>query len=198
VIWCGFHKITDFLCSRCVKRLFYSAFVWKCTNVCKHCFGVQLLQNPLLCSSIHEKQQNRRKMSISWKRLNRSLHKQKSGFYWRKNPGYTKSEYSNIGREKILVFAKTKMNPSLSHFHAIFCESISANNWNINFITNLCFLASFATFIDFANYIFFVLQGAILASMLSSDLLARLQGEDRSRNNSLAWSLSSSPRLHLS
>jgi hypothetical protein len=31
--------------------VFYSAFVWKCTDVCKHRFGMQLLQNPPLCSS---------------------------------------------------------------------------------------------------------------------------------------------------
>jgi hypothetical protein len=30
--WCSFHKITDFSCSHCVKRLFYSAFVWKCAS----------------------------------------------------------------------------------------------------------------------------------------------------------------------
>ncbi len=34
-----------------MTRVFYSAFVWKCTYVCKHRFGVQLLQNPPLCSS---------------------------------------------------------------------------------------------------------------------------------------------------
>ncbi len=34
-----------------MKRLFYSAFVWKCTDMCKHRFGVQLLQNPPLCRS---------------------------------------------------------------------------------------------------------------------------------------------------
>jgi hypothetical protein len=44
-----FHKIPDFSCSRCVKRVFSSAFVWKCTDMCKHHFGVQLLQNPPLC-----------------------------------------------------------------------------------------------------------------------------------------------------
>ncbi len=49
--WCSFHKIPNFLCSRCVKRVFYSVFVWKCTDKCKHRFGVQLLQNPQLCSS---------------------------------------------------------------------------------------------------------------------------------------------------
>jgi hypothetical protein len=37
--------------SHCVKGVFYSAFVRKCTNKCKHRFGVQLLQNPPLCSS---------------------------------------------------------------------------------------------------------------------------------------------------
>jgi hypothetical protein len=37
--------------SRCVKRVFYSAFVRKCTYMCKHRFGVQLLQHPPLCSS---------------------------------------------------------------------------------------------------------------------------------------------------
>jgi hypothetical protein len=37
--------------SRCVKRVFYSAFVEKCIDMCKHRFGVQLLQNPPLCSS---------------------------------------------------------------------------------------------------------------------------------------------------
>jgi hypothetical protein len=30
---------------------FCSAFVWKCTDMCKHRFGVQLLQNPPLRSS---------------------------------------------------------------------------------------------------------------------------------------------------
>jgi hypothetical protein len=29
-------------------------FVWKCTNMCKHSFGVQLLQNPPFCSSTHK------------------------------------------------------------------------------------------------------------------------------------------------
>jgi hypothetical protein len=37
--------------SRCVKRVFYSAFVGKCTDKCKYRFRVQLLQNPPLCSS---------------------------------------------------------------------------------------------------------------------------------------------------
>jgi hypothetical protein len=37
--------------SRCVKKVFNSAFVRKCTDMCKHRFGVQLLQNPPLCSS---------------------------------------------------------------------------------------------------------------------------------------------------
>ncbi len=40
------------MCSRCVKRVFYSAFVRKCTDMCKHRFGVQLLQNPPLCSTV--------------------------------------------------------------------------------------------------------------------------------------------------
>ncbi len=40
-----------FMYSRYVKRVFYSAFVRKCTDMCKHRFGVQLLQNPPLCSS---------------------------------------------------------------------------------------------------------------------------------------------------
>ena len=35
--------------------VFSSAFVWKCTDMCKHCFGVQLLLNPSLCSSTSEK-----------------------------------------------------------------------------------------------------------------------------------------------
>jgi hypothetical protein len=30
--------------------VFYGAFVWKCTDMCKLRFGVQLLQNPPLCS----------------------------------------------------------------------------------------------------------------------------------------------------
>jgi hypothetical protein len=38
------------LCSLSVKRVFYSAFVFKCTEMCKHRFRVQLLQNPPLCS----------------------------------------------------------------------------------------------------------------------------------------------------
>jgi hypothetical protein len=46
-----FHKIPDLSCNRCVKREFYSALVWKCTDMCKHGFGVQLLQNPPLGSS---------------------------------------------------------------------------------------------------------------------------------------------------
>jgi hypothetical protein len=33
------------------KGCFYSAFVWKCTYMCKHRFGVQLFQNSPLCSS---------------------------------------------------------------------------------------------------------------------------------------------------
>ncbi len=36
---------------RCVKSVFYSAFVRKCTDMCKHRFVVQLLQNPPLCRS---------------------------------------------------------------------------------------------------------------------------------------------------
>jgi hypothetical protein len=35
-----------------MKRVFYySTFVRKCTDMCKHHFGVLLLQNPPLCSS---------------------------------------------------------------------------------------------------------------------------------------------------
>jgi hypothetical protein len=34
--------------------VFNSAFVCTCTYTCKHRFGVQLLQNPPLCSSIPE------------------------------------------------------------------------------------------------------------------------------------------------
>ncbi len=49
--WCSFQIIQDFSYSRCVKRVFYSAFVWKGTDMCKHRFWVQLLQNPPLCSS---------------------------------------------------------------------------------------------------------------------------------------------------
>jgi hypothetical protein len=37
--------------SGCVKRVFYSAFFRKCTDMCKHLFGVQLLPNPPLCSN---------------------------------------------------------------------------------------------------------------------------------------------------
>jgi hypothetical protein len=37
--------------SCCVKRVFYSTFVRKCTDMCKHRSGVQLLQNPPFCSS---------------------------------------------------------------------------------------------------------------------------------------------------
>ena len=37
--------------SCCVKGVFYGAFVRKCTDMCKHRIGVQLLQNPPLCSS---------------------------------------------------------------------------------------------------------------------------------------------------
>jgi hypothetical protein len=33
-----FINFADFSCSRCVKRVFYSAFVWKCTYMCKHHF----------------------------------------------------------------------------------------------------------------------------------------------------------------
>ena len=49
--WCSFHKIPDFSCSHCVKRVFYGASVLKCTDMCKHRFAVQLLKNPPLCSS---------------------------------------------------------------------------------------------------------------------------------------------------
>ncbi len=52
--WCSFPKFPYFSCNRCVKRVFYSAFVRKCTVMCKHRFGVQLLQNPPLCSSTDE------------------------------------------------------------------------------------------------------------------------------------------------
>ncbi len=34
-----------------MKRVFYSALVLKCTEMCKHLFRVQLLQNPPLCIS---------------------------------------------------------------------------------------------------------------------------------------------------
>jgi len=44
-------KIPDFSCSRCVKRVFYSASFLKCTDMCKHRFGVQLWKNSPLCSS---------------------------------------------------------------------------------------------------------------------------------------------------
>ncbi len=49
--WCSFHNIPNFSCSSFVKRAFYSAFDWKYTDICKHRFGVQLLQNPPLCCS---------------------------------------------------------------------------------------------------------------------------------------------------
>jgi hypothetical protein len=49
--WRSFHKFPDFSCSRCAKWMFYSAFVRKCTYMCKHRFGVKLFQNPSLCSS---------------------------------------------------------------------------------------------------------------------------------------------------
>jgi hypothetical protein len=50
---CSFHKIPDFSCSRFVKRviivhLFGNAQI---CALCKHCFRVQLLQSPPLCSS---------------------------------------------------------------------------------------------------------------------------------------------------
>jgi hypothetical protein len=48
-----FINFQTFMYSRCVKRVFYSAFVRKCTDMCKHRFGVQLLQNPPLCSSTY-------------------------------------------------------------------------------------------------------------------------------------------------
>ncbi len=45
-----------------MKRVFYSAFVWKCTDMCQHRFGVQVLQNPrnvaahslLFCCHLHK------------------------------------------------------------------------------------------------------------------------------------------------
>jgi hypothetical protein len=49
-VLCSFHEFPDF---SCVKRVFYSAFVWKCTYMCKHRFGVRLLQNPPLCSNTY-------------------------------------------------------------------------------------------------------------------------------------------------
>jgi hypothetical protein len=47
-----FSKISKlFMYSLCVKSVFYSAFVMKCTDMCKHRFEVHLLQNPPLSSS---------------------------------------------------------------------------------------------------------------------------------------------------
>jgi hypothetical protein len=59
-----FHRIPDFSYSCCVKKVFCSVLVLKCTDMCKHRFGVQLLQNPLLCSST-ENATNRRQSKIS-------------------------------------------------------------------------------------------------------------------------------------
>jgi hypothetical protein len=47
-----FIQIHTFHIAVVVKRVFYSAFVWKCTDMCKYRFRVQLLQNPPLCSSV--------------------------------------------------------------------------------------------------------------------------------------------------
>jgi hypothetical protein len=49
--WCSFHKFPDFSCRPCEKKVLYSAFVWKYTYMCKYRFGVQLFQNPPLCSN---------------------------------------------------------------------------------------------------------------------------------------------------
>ncbi len=49
--WYTFYKNPDFSCSLGVKRVFYGAFVLKCTEMCKHRFRVQLLQNTPFCSS---------------------------------------------------------------------------------------------------------------------------------------------------
>ncbi len=51
-VWGSFHKILDFSCSHCVKRVIYSAFVRKCT--CKHRFGLQLLQLLLWSSTVQD------------------------------------------------------------------------------------------------------------------------------------------------
>jgi hypothetical protein len=52
--------------SGCVKRVFYTAFVRKCTDMCKHHFGVQLLQNPPFWSSTVNvvKKTNKKKQRI--------------------------------------------------------------------------------------------------------------------------------------
>ncbi len=41
-----------------MKRVFYSEFVWKCIDMCKHRFGVQLLKNPPFCSSTFQTRKN--------------------------------------------------------------------------------------------------------------------------------------------
>ncbi len=46
-----FIKFQTFHVAVVVKRVFYSVFVWKCSDMCKHCYGVQLFQNPPLCSN---------------------------------------------------------------------------------------------------------------------------------------------------
>ncbi len=43
-----FIKLQTFPCSHYVKRVFYRAYVWKYTEMCKNRFEVQLLQNPPL------------------------------------------------------------------------------------------------------------------------------------------------------
>ncbi len=75
--WVGFHKIPDFSCSCCVKRMFYSAFVWKCTHMCKHRFGVQLLENPSLCRSTPPPHNWGFKVARFWHRFHSKLTKKK-------------------------------------------------------------------------------------------------------------------------
>jgi hypothetical protein len=41
--WCSLHKFPDF---SCLEKVFYMAFVCKCTYMSKHRFEVPLLQNP--------------------------------------------------------------------------------------------------------------------------------------------------------
>ena len=54
----SFHKIPYFSWSCCVKMIFYSAFVWKCIDMCKDRFGVQLMQNSPFCSSTFQTRKN--------------------------------------------------------------------------------------------------------------------------------------------
>ncbi len=88
--WCSFHKIPDFSCSRCVKRIFNSAFDWKCAEI--HCTVLECSCSRIHRNDRHPKRTAEREFLIFFGLFYRSLvffiQLSKVLILWRKFNGY--------------------------------------------------------------------------------------------------------------